>query len=162
MPVSVFVFEPQNPQQKSLMPLAKNALKKLRTTRHPDVLKFVDAVETDSSVHIITERVRPLAAALQEWQARGKKEREDWLIWGLHRISVALAFVNDSAASTHGNVRLSSVFISPSGEWRLGGFEVLSSVKDENPVLYVSAVERASRALTCHFASESGGVIAKF
>lgn len=52
-------------------------------------------------------------------------------------VQIALSFVNDSCASTHGNVRVDSIFISASGEWRLGGFEVLSSPKDEAAVLYV-------------------------
>ena len=50
---------------------------------------------------------------------------------------IALAFVNEACASTHGNVRVDSIFISPSGEWKLGGFEVLSSPKDDSAVLYV-------------------------
>jgi len=52
-------------------------------------------------------------------------------------IQVALAFINDSCTSTHGNINVNSIFISPSGEWRLGGFEVLSAPKEENAVLYV-------------------------
>lgn len=51
---------------------------------------------------------------------------------------VALTFINDSVASTHGSVRPNAIFISPSGEWKLGGFEVLSNPKDDNSVLYVS------------------------
>lgn len=53
---------------------------------------------------------------------------------------VALAFINDSAASTHGAVRVDSVLISPSGEWKLGGFELLSNSKDDAAVLYVRRV----------------------
>ena len=53
------------------------------------------------------------------------------------RNKVALSFVNDQAASTHGNIHVDSIFLSPSGEWRLGGFEVLSNPKDESAVLYV-------------------------
>ena len=48
-----------------------------------------------------------------------------------------LSFINDEATSIHGNVRLSSIFISQSGEWRLGGLEVLSSPKDDDPLIYV-------------------------
>lgn len=32
---------------------------------------------------------------------------------------------------------MSSIFAAESGEWKLGGFEVLSSVKEEDPVIYV-------------------------
>ncbi|KAJ3480112.1 hypothetical protein NLI96_g8583 [Meripilus lineatus] len=84
----------------------------------------------------MTERVRPLGPAIEERSSNPAKEREDWLIWGIHRISVALAFVNDACASTHGNVRIDSVFISPSGEWKLGGFELLSNPKEDTAVLY--------------------------
>lgn len=58
---------------------------------------------------------------------------------------VALSFVNDQAASTHGNVHVDSIFLSPSGEWRLGGFEVLSNPKDEGAALYVRPPGHATR-----------------
>lgn len=35
-------------------------------------------------------------------------------------------------------MRASSVFTSQSGEWKLGGFDVLSSMNDEDAVIYVS------------------------
>ncbi|KAJ7594647.1 hypothetical protein C8J56DRAFT_927286, partial [Mycena floridula] len=132
----VSVFEYDFSQKQTFAPLAKNALRKLRTIRHPDVLKFMDAVESDNMIYIMTERVRPLRPDLQARQTKGSQEKEDWLLWGLHRISVALAFINDSCASSHGNVRIDSIFISPSGEWRLGGFELLSNPKDDAAVLY--------------------------
>lgn len=52
-------------------------------------------------------------------------------------LQVALAFINENCTSTHGNVRVDSIFISPSGEWKLGGFELLSNPKDDAAVLYV-------------------------
>ncbi|KAH7908980.1 hypothetical protein BJ138DRAFT_1067846 [Hygrophoropsis aurantiaca] len=133
--VSVFEYELTHPLNKPTIPLARNALRKLRTIRHPDTLKFMDVVESDSVIYIMTERVRPLSAALQTWSTQAQ-EREDWLLWGLHRISVALAFINDTCASSHGNVRTNAIFISPSGEWKLGGFELLSNPKDDLAVLY--------------------------
>jgi SCY1-like protein 1 len=86
--VSIFEFNANNPGKQKLMPLAKNTLRKLRTVRHPDVLKFIDAVETEGTIHIMTERVTPLSSAIQDRSAKSQKEREDWLMWGLHRISV--------------------------------------------------------------------------
>ncbi|KAI5116981.1 hypothetical protein M0805_001592 [Coniferiporia weirii] len=135
-PVSVFIFDSNQPPRRNLLPLAKNALRKLRTVRHPDVLKFIDTVDSDTIVYIMTERVRPLGQVMQTWSAKSTKEKEDWNVWGLQRISTALAFVNDSCMSTHGNVRMDSVFLSPSGEWKLGGFELLSNSKDDQAVLY--------------------------
>jgi len=83
--VSIFEYYLSESTNKSF---AQNALRKLRTTRHPDILKFLDAVETDSTLHIMTERVTPLQPALSRWSTRNAQEREDWLLWGLHRISV--------------------------------------------------------------------------
>ncbi|KAI0093158.1 ARM repeat-containing protein [Irpex rosettiformis] len=134
--VSIFEFDANLPGKRNWLPFAKNAARKLRVTRHPDVLKFLDSVETDTTIYIMTERVRPLSAAMQDWSSKSEKAKEDWLLWGLHRLSVALSFVNDPCASTHGNLRIDSIFISPSGEWKLGGFELLSNPKDEAAVLY--------------------------
>ena len=85
--VSVFEFDTT---LKGLLPLAKNALRKLRVTRHPDVLKFMDAVETDTTVYIMTERVRPLQSELQNLSTKNVQDKQDWLLWGLHRITVCL------------------------------------------------------------------------
>ena len=50
---------------------------------------------------------------------------------------IALTFLNDACHSTHGKLTTSSIFISPSGEWKLGGLELTSNPKEENSVLYV-------------------------
>lgn len=138
-PVSVFEYNCGDASNRDLLPLAKNSLRKLRTTRHPDVLKFVDAVDGEGTIYIVTERVRPLASVLESWTSKTSEEREDYLIWGLHRLSVALAFINENCTSSHGCLSVDSIFISASGEWKLGGFELLSTTKDESPVLYTMA-----------------------
>ena len=51
-------------------------------------------------------------------------------------MSSTLKFVNEDASSVHGSIRVSSIYTSASGEWKLGGFEVLSSMKDEDAVIY--------------------------
>lgn len=56
----------------------------------------------------------------------------------LNRSQNTISFINDEASSIHGNIRLSSIFTSQSGEWRLGGLEVLSSPKDNDALIYVS------------------------
>lgn len=153
--MSVFEYDFSDSSKKNIKPFAQNALRKLRATRHPDVLKFMDAVESESTIFIMTERVRPLSNVLPQYSTKKAQETEDWLLWGLHRISVsshnfceasmhdsnsqvALTFLNDQCFSTHGKISISSIFLSPSGEWKLGGFELFSSPKDDNALLYVS------------------------
>ncbi|PFH60294.1 hypothetical protein XA68_11177 [Ophiocordyceps unilateralis] len=126
---SIFSFDV--PANKGRLPLAKNALKKLRTLRHPGVIKVLDTVETDNYIYIATERVVPLA-----WHVRRKSLSPETIKWGLYSVARTVKFVNSDASSIHGNLKVGSVYTSESGEWKLGGFEVLSSVKDDEPVIY--------------------------
>lgn len=64
---------------------------------------------------------------------------------GLTVTQRTVKFINDDATSVHGNLRAASVYTSESGEWKLGGFEVLSSVKDDEAIIYVSGETRQAR-----------------
>ena len=92
---------------------------------------MLDTVETETYIYIATERVTPL-----EWHACRKSLSEETSKWGLYTVSNALTFINDEASAVHGNLRLGSIFTSQSGEWRLGGFDVLSSMKEDDPIIY--------------------------
>ncbi|KAM0519653.1 hypothetical protein ACHAPE_003834 [Trichoderma viride] len=100
---SIFSFDIT--AKKSQLPLAKNALRKLRTLRHPGVIKVLDTVEQ------------------------------------------TLKFINDDASSKHGSLKVGSIYTSESGEWRLGGFEVLSNMKESETTLdsYGSLVPDSGR-----------------
>ena len=54
-----------------------------------------------------------------------------------HRNQKTLKFINEEAGSIHGGIKTASVFPNQSGEWKLGGFELLSSIKDDDAVIYV-------------------------
>ncbi|KAI1430540.1 ARM repeat-containing protein [Xylaria sp. CBS 124048] len=116
---------------KPRLPLAKNALKKLRTMRHPGVIKVLDTVETDSYIYIATERVVPL-----RWHVKRKSLSPETIKWGLCSIARTVKFINDEGSSIHGSLRVSSIYTSESGEWKLGGFEILSNVKDDDAIIY--------------------------
>ncbi|KAJ0352298.1 hypothetical protein COL154_012593 [Colletotrichum chrysophilum] len=126
---SIFSFDVT--ANKSRLPLAKNALRKLRTLRHPGVIKVLDTVETDSYIYIATERVVPL-----RWHVKRKSLTPETIKWGLSSIARTVKFINDEASSIHGNVRVGSVYTSESGEWKMSGFEVLSNVKEDDAVIY--------------------------
>ncbi|RSL92145.1 hypothetical protein CEP52_013990 [Fusarium oligoseptatum] len=126
---SIFSFDITN--NRSRLPLAKNALKKLRTLRHPGVIKVLDAVETETYIYIATERVVPL-----RWHVKRKSLSPETIKWGLHSITRTVKFINEDASSIHGSLKVGSVYTSESGEWKLGGFDVLSSVKDDESIIY--------------------------
>ncbi|KAJ5587815.1 uncharacterized protein N7459_003580 [Penicillium hispanicum] len=126
---SVFAFDIA--ANKSRLPLAKNAVRKSRTLRHPGVIKVLDTIETESNLYIVTERVAPLS-----WQVKRRSLNEETAKWGLYTVSSTLRFINEDASSVHGAVRASSVYTSESGEWKLGGFDILSSMKEDDAIIY--------------------------
>ncbi|KAL2758230.1 hypothetical protein ACRALDRAFT_1074908 [Sodiomyces alcalophilus JCM 7366] len=153
---SIFSFDVA--ANKSRLPLAKNALRKLRTLRHPGVIKVLDTVETDTHLYIATERLVPL-----RWYVRRKSLNPETIKWGVHSIARTLKFINDEASSIHGSVRVGSVYTSESGEWKLGGFELLSNVKDDEAVIYTygGLVPDAVRYAAPELARDGWGAIKK-
>ncbi|KAL4868114.1 hypothetical protein BDV12DRAFT_106162 [Aspergillus spectabilis] len=137
---SVFTFEIAS--NKSRLPLAKNAVRKSRTLRHPGVIKVLDTIETETSLYIVTERVVPLS-----WHVKRRSVSEETAKWGLYTVASTIKFINGDAASVHGAIRASSVYTSESGEWKLGGFDILSSMNDDQAVIYTygSLVPDAAR-----------------
>ena len=76
-----------NRDRRSLLPLARNALRKLRSLRHPQILSFRDGSDQDNSVYIVTDRVTPLTARIgTEGQEPG--QGDDWKVWGLSQVVV--------------------------------------------------------------------------
>ena len=55
--MSVFGYSLVHPLNKLTILLAKDALCKLRTIQHPDILKFMDVVESESAILIMTDCV---------------------------------------------------------------------------------------------------------
>ena len=95
------------------------------------MVKILDTVETETYIYVATEKLIPL-----EWPVRRKSISVETAKWGLFTVANAVSFINDEATSIHGNIRLSSIYTSQSGEWRLGGFEILSSMKEDDAVIY--------------------------
>ncbi|KAL2157722.1 hypothetical protein VTH06DRAFT_5205 [Thermothelomyces fergusii] len=126
---SIFSFDIT--ANRSALPLAKNALKKLRTLRHPGVIRVLDAVETDTYIYIATERLVPL-----RWHVKRKSLAPETAKWGLYNIARTIKFINEDASSVHGSLKVASVYTTESGEWKLGGFDVLSNIKDDEAVIY--------------------------
>ncbi|KAF9738608.1 hypothetical protein PMIN03_006513 [Paraphaeosphaeria minitans] len=154
---SIFSFDVS--ANKSRLPLARNALRKLRTLRHPGVVKVLDTVETDAYIYIATERLSPLS-----WHVKRKSLTEETMKWGLHNVAKTLKFVNTEATSIHGCIRPASIFFSESGEWKLGGFDTLSSVKEDDSVLptYGSLMPDAHRYMAPEISKGGWEVIKQY
>ncbi|XP_036182571.1 N-terminal kinase-like protein isoform X2 [Myotis myotis] len=126
-PVSIFVYDVK-PGAEEQTQAAKAAFKRLKTLRHPNILAFIDGLETDKCVHVVTEAVTPLGVHLRtRAEAGGPKELE--LSWGLHQIVKALSFLVNDCSLIHNNVCMAAVFVDRAGEWKLGGLDYMYSAQ---------------------------------
>lgn len=144
--VSIFVFDSAQastnysspPDRRALLPLAKNALRKLRTLRHPNILRLIDGVETDTAVWIVTEHVKSLAVALDA--RNGEMESgvcsEESKVYGMLHLATALSFLNKDGNTIHGNIRLESLWLTQGGDWKLGGMEICTKRDDDSGLLW--------------------------
>ncbi|KAJ2326932.1 Nuclear aminoacylation-dependent tRNA export pathway component, partial [Coemansia sp. RSA 2702] len=119
---TVFVFD--KARGPSFTSVAQNSLKRLRTLRHPSMLRYLAGAETADAIYIATEPVVPLALEL----AADRSGADELTRWGLYRVSEALRFVNEDCKLVHANVSVSSVFVTKAGEWKLGGLELADAV----------------------------------
>lgn len=56
-----------------------------------------------------------------------KKVKEMAITLGLHQLVSAISWVNNDAKMIHGNIHQTSIFITKGGDWKLGGFDVITS-----------------------------------
>jgi SCY1-like protein 1 len=107
-------------------------------------------MQTETFIYIATERVVPL-----RWHIKRKSMSIETSKWGLFGVAVSpifwrnrievdpfcqqtIKFINDEASSVHGALRVGSIYTGESGEWKVAGFEVLSNMKDDDAIIYVS------------------------
>ncbi|TKY65366.1 inactive serine/threonine-protein kinase scy1 [Spatholobus suberectus] len=131
-PVSVFSLSGSNAQDGHLA-AARNGVKRLRTVRHPNILSFLHSAEIETydagspkvTIYIVTEPVMPLSEKIKELGLEGT-QRDEYYAWGLHQIAKAVSFLNNDCKLVHGNVCLASVVVTPTLDWKLHAFDVLS------------------------------------
>uniref|UniRef100_A0A1A9W6J8 N-terminal kinase-like protein n=1 Tax=Glossina brevipalpis TaxID=37001 RepID=A0A1A9W6J8_9MUSC len=129
--VSIFVYDIRNGSE-AKCELAKGALKRLKTLRHPSILQYIDSLETDKMLYVATEFVEPLGTHITKLSTDGP-QKDLYLAWGIFQITRALSFLNNDGNLRHNNVSVWSVFVNASGEWKLGSLEYVSPA-DGNPM----------------------------
>ena len=132
VPLSIFRFDIREPGQSSIVDQAKQALKRIKTLRHPSILKYVDSCENDKLICIVTEGVSPLADYLNKAQLDLSQGQRDFSIaYGLLTIAKGLEFMNNGQLN-HNNINIHSIFVNSSEVWKIGGLDYVCSV-DEQP-----------------------------
>jgi len=139
--VAIFSCDTKDGASQTQLDIARAAVKRLKTLRHPSVLTYLHSVETDKSVLLATEPVEPLQEHLEQLLDRGPK-RENYLAWGIFQVCRALAFLNNDAKLKHNNLHAASVFVTPSGDWKLAGLESVCGVDQEPPLQILPSCNR--------------------
>ncbi|KAI1720702.1 protein kinase domain-containing protein [Ditylenchus destructor] len=94
---------------------------KLKTLRHPNILTYLDFLEVESSVYLITEPCRPLEYYLSEIKLTDT-QKELLVSWGLYQILNCLKFLHGEAKIEQNNIK-ESIYVTASGDWKLSGFQ---------------------------------------
>ncbi|KAF3985773.1 hypothetical protein FT663_04175 [Candidozyma haemuli var. vulneris] len=130
-PVTIFEFNLKDPAATrwNYDSLARNCFKKSKLIKFPGIVSIVDYFESESYLYIVTEHVTPLQHYLNTHSDKITKETK---LYGVYNVAHALSFINTKAYSVHGHLDLSSsVFVNAQGEWKLFGFELLTSMKSD-------------------------------
>ncbi|KAM4018445.1 N-terminal kinase-like protein isoform 2-T2 [Anomaloglossus baeobatrachus] len=128
-PVSVFAYEIR-PGLEEQTQAAKSALKRIKTLRHPNILAYVDGLETDKCLYIVTEPVTSLGSYIKSRADTGGISELE-ISWGLHQIVKALSFLTNDCNLIHNYVYMSAVFVDRAGEWKLGGLDYMYAAGNE-------------------------------
>lgn len=116
-PVSIFKIDKVSASRLKVE-AGMHGLQKMKTVRHPYILQYIDGADLEKEMVLVTEPVVPL----REWLSAVKAETKDQQIaWGLRCLASALDFLNANNQMTHGMVCNHSVFVTRSGDWKLGG-----------------------------------------
>ncbi|CAN1311400.1 Probable inactive serine/threonine-protein kinase scy1 [Linum perenne] len=136
--VSIFCLSGSSAQDGHLA-AGRNGIKRLRTVRHPNILSFLHSTELETfdasmsrvTLYMVTEPVIPLSEKIKELGLEGT-QRDEYYAWGLNQIAKAVSFLNNDCKLVHGNVCLSSVVVTPTLDWKLHAFDVLSEFDGSN------------------------------
>lgn len=140
-PVSIFVCDTKYGASSTQLDVARAAVKRLKTLRHPSVLTYLADCDSSSSVLLATEPVLPLAEHLDVLEDRGPK-RDYYLAWGIFQVCRALAFLSKDAKLKHNNINAASVFVNKAGDWKLAGLEYVCGTDTDPPVKILPSLEK--------------------
>lgn len=107
-------------------------------TDYPDEAKpapGLDALEktaTTGTLIIVTEQATPLDDWLENLNPHTPQANAAAVSWGVHNIVEALCFLHAQAKLAHGMVCPDAVFVTPAGDFKLGGFDLITPLGIED------------------------------
>lgn len=142
-PVTVFAVDVKQ-RSSAQIDLPKTTVKRLRTLRHPNIVTYLDSLETDKVIYLVTEKCIPLEVYLKDSKLKST-QKELACSWGLYQIANCIKFLCQEAKLVHNNINSMSIFVTPSGQWKLFGLEYVLTPEIE-PIHRANRTESRSTA----------------
>lgn len=145
--MSILKFAKNAQDNKELWVPAQRSIQKLRTMKHPFIVSFVDSLEMDDAILLVTESCVPLSVWIKKQLKHESSIPQDEynsqllseVVWGFRCLLEALLFLNTTCNMTHGFIGPHAIFVCKTGDWKLGALELscnLGNVTER--VYYVS------------------------
>jgi SCY1-like protein 1 len=127
--VSIFIhrFSAFGGPQSNAAHCARETLKRSKTLLHPSFLRVLGGTEVaNDGIYLVTEPVSPLGLYLSSFPSESPSvssgSRSNFLAWGIYCLCLGLEFLHSHQRSHH-CIGLESVFVSRSGDWKIGGVD---------------------------------------
>ncbi|KAJ3084966.1 Protein-associating with the carboxyl-terminal domain of ezrin [Quaeritorhiza haematococci] len=132
---SVFIYRLRQDDENFGLRLLQNAVKRIKTIRHPGIIKFLHSQIDESTVFVATEPVTPLARVVDALPG-------EEICLGLFNVLKAVDFLHTQHLC-HNNLQIDAVFVADDARrWVLGGMELVDSFTDP-------CTEHVSRVHAC-------------
>ncbi|ELP93372.1 hypothetical protein EIN_057770 [Entamoeba invadens IP1] len=139
-PLCVLSFPSSNPKL-----INENALKMIKTVHHKNILKTLDVISKDKSIFVLFEESVPLSLFVKTYLLDTNE-----IMLGLYTISSALDFLHQNGYK-HLSFSMESVFVTKSGEWKLGDLQFVFKEAPSN--LANNFVQRDEKKMFWQFAN---------
>ncbi len=134
-----------NTRQTQLIP-ALHHFHRIKRLIHPRILRAHATLDTDypdetrpspglddldktlgtGTLIIVTENAKPLDEWLESLDPRTSASNAAAVSWGIYNVVEALDFLHTQAKLSHGMVCPDAIFVTPSGDFKLGGFDLIT------------------------------------
>lgn len=112
-------------------------------------LDNLDKTLSTGTLIIVTEQCKPLDDWLELLDPRTSASNAAAISWGIYNVVEALDFLHTNAKLAHGMVCPDAIFVTPSGDFKLGGFDLITPL---------GTGDKALGGPTPHFKSYEGAV----
>eukprot|EP01038_Epipyxis_sp_PR26KG_P008742 gene8742-11813_t len=137
--VNIFTFPSKKTQSVDRLSAAQRHVQKLRTLKHPFVVNFLESIELEDSILLVSESCIPLDTWLKSVQDRPDSSITSQsqsiiqeLYWGFKCILMALDFLHLKCQMVHGYLGFHAIFVTASGDWKLSAFDLAGNICNSN------------------------------